>query len=99
MHDTHPWFRVQDVLQDPFVPSPVKNHKTLPHISHNLNSLKGVMLGIILRSIIGGIKVDTRSLDHTPYELHLISSYIIIGTTLNYKRNPYVHTKPSIDNT
>ena len=33
------------------------------HLSYSLNSLKGVIYGIILGSTIGVIKEDTRSLD------------------------------------
>ena len=36
-------------------------------MNHSLNSLKGVILGIILGTTIGVIKGDTRSLDYGSY--------------------------------
>ena len=37
------------------------------HMSHNLNSLNGVIQGIMWGTTIGAIKVDTRSLDNGSY--------------------------------
>ena len=38
-------------------------------MSHSLNSLRGVIRGIILGTTIGDIKRETRSLDYAPYSL------------------------------
>ena len=38
-----------------------------PHLSFGLNSLKGVIQGIIWGSVVGAIKGDTRSLDYGSY--------------------------------
>ena len=39
-----------------------------PLMSYNLNSLEGVIWGIIYGTAIGVIKGDTRSLDYSSYE-------------------------------
>ena len=47
-------------------------------MSYSLNSLKGVIYGILWGTIIGVIKGDTRSLDNGSYELQskLVSSLV-----------------------
>ena len=43
-------------------------------MSYSLNSLKGVIYGIIYGTTIGLIKGDTRSLDNSSYALHVFWS-------------------------
>ena len=47
-------------------PRPYTNHRT--HMSYSLNSLRGVIWGIIYGTTIGVIKGDTRSLDNGSYD-------------------------------
>ena len=42
------------------------------YMSHNLNSLKGVIWGIIYGTTIGLIKGDTRSLDYSSYHKYYL---------------------------
>ena len=41
-------------------------------MSHSLNSLKGVIQGILYRGIIRGLKGDARSLDSGSYDFRTI---------------------------
>ena len=48
---------------------------TTSHLSYSLNSLKGVIEGIIYGTTIGVIKGDTRSLDDSIYEVGFLYGF------------------------
>ena len=51
------------------------------HMSHSLNSLQGVIQGIISESSIGVIKGDTKSFDHSSYALNPKPSHFRVAPT------------------
>ena len=48
------------------------------YMSHSLNSLKGVYIGIIYGTTIGVIKGDTRSLDYSSYLYALNAIWVVV---------------------
>ena len=49
-----------------------------PYMYYSLNSLKGVIWGIISGTTIGDIKGDTRSLDYSSYNPHIYAPKVIL---------------------
>ena len=68
-------------------------------MSYSLNSLKGVIWGIIYGTTTGDIKGDTRSLDNGSYGeiCRLCSSWVVTSSIGNPKQSddpPIIHRKP-----